>query len=104
MFVAYIIKGITLTGYRLITLWQMLWYTVTVVVRLQQGHSITTLELTTITFAVVMLATSAMWFLKPQISVVTKIKTKNECTMDTIRDFARHQVRLLKRCYMVPKT
>ncbi len=81
----------------------MLWYTVTVVVRLQQGYSITTLELTTITFAVVMLATSAMWFLKPQISTITKIHTRNECRMEAVRDFARHQVRLPQRCCMILK-
>lgn len=74
------------------------------VVRLQQGYSITTLELTIITLAIVMLTTSAMWFLKLQISIVTKIQTKNMCRMETIRDFARHQVRLLRRCYMISKT
>ncbi|XWX00206.1 hypothetical protein V2A60_008226 [Cordyceps javanica] len=74
-----------------ITLWQMLWYTITVGVRLQHGYSITTLELTTVTFAVVMLATSAMLFLKPQISTVTYLHTKGMCSMASVREFARHK-------------
>lgn len=78
--------------FRLITLWQLLWYVVTVMMRVHDGYSITTLELTTVTFAVVMFATSAFWFCKPQVNGVKCLTTTNECTVASIRDYARHHV------------
>lgn len=52
----------------------------------------TTLELTAMSFAVVMIVTSASWYFKPSISQATILDTKNGRTIRAIRDFARLEV------------
>ena len=50
---------------RLITVWQVLWFSVTCIGRLVQHIGLTTLELTTLGFILLMLATSFCWRHKP---------------------------------------
>lgn len=50
--------------YRLLTIFQALWFTASTIARPIQGLSMTTLELTTISFVIVMFATSYCWLHK----------------------------------------
>ncbi|KAI1120294.1 hypothetical protein F5Y10DRAFT_290027 [Nemania abortiva] len=75
---------------RLFTVWQVLWFSVTVIQRARNGLPTTTLELTTLNFVVVMIATSICWFRKPAITTPQSIPTKNEKRMCQIRSSARY--------------
>jgi hypothetical protein len=57
--------GLLTIGGRTITAAQALWFLVNSIARLAQGMAITTLELTTLSFVVVMFATSISWLHKP---------------------------------------
>ncbi|TLD17436.1 uncharacterized protein PgNI_00027, partial [Pyricularia grisea] len=74
---------------RIITIWQALWFTITEVQRVANGYPMTTLELTAISFAVVMMATSGSWYFKPSITQATYLNTKNQRTVKLIRKHAR---------------
>ncbi|KAI6349780.1 hypothetical protein MCOR25_010633 [Pyricularia grisea] len=74
---------------RIITIWQALRFTITEVQRVANGYPMTTLELTAISFAVVMMATSGSWYFKPSITQATYLNTKNQRTVKLIRKHAR---------------
>ncbi|KAL8326457.1 hypothetical protein RB597_002976 [Gaeumannomyces tritici] len=74
---------------KIITVWQAFWFVVTEIQRITRGYPITTLELTAMSFAVVMIATSASWYFKPSISQVIILDTKDNRTIRAIRNFAR---------------
>lgn len=78
---------------RILVLWQVLWFSATEFNRIANGHPITTLELTALTFACVMVATSAVWYYKPSISNPETLETKDGRTVDFIRDYARYTVK-----------
>ncbi|PKS07213.1 hypothetical protein jhhlp_005815 [Lomentospora prolificans] len=78
-----------LTIYRVITLFQVLWFTITEIRRTAAGYPMTTLELTALTYAFIMVATSVVWYRKPSISQPTLIHTKNYRSAWEIRNIAR---------------
>ncbi|RAK82203.1 uncharacterized protein BO72DRAFT_420195 [Aspergillus fijiensis CBS 313.89] len=65
---------------RLIAVSQAFWFLVSTFERFRLGISVTTLELTTVAFSLMMLATSITWFHKPSISRPRHISTKNDIT------------------------
>ncbi|KAL8357040.1 hypothetical protein RB598_002052 [Gaeumannomyces tritici] len=77
---------------KVITVWQAFWFIVTEIQRTANGYPMTTLELTAISFAVVMIATSASWYFKPSICQPTILCTKDDKTIQAIRDSARLEV------------
>lgn len=80
---------------RFITIFQAFWFFVTEIQRFRQGLPITTLELTTISFTLVMFATSATWYFKPSITRPQRISTKNNKTVHEIRESIEQNVRIL---------
>ncbi|KAI0812140.1 hypothetical protein GGR55DRAFT_688163 [Xylaria sp. FL0064] len=73
---------------RLLTVWQVLWFSVAEIQRAREGLPTTTLELTALSFVVVMIATSVCWFRKPSIST-PQIPTKNGKLIYEIRADAK---------------
>ncbi|ROT42542.1 hypothetical protein SODALDRAFT_326702 [Sodiomyces alkalinus F11] len=76
---------------RILVLWQVIWFSATEFHRIANGHPITTLELTALTFACVMVATSAVWYFKPSIANAEILETREGRTVAFIRDCARHK-------------
>ncbi|RAH64382.1 uncharacterized protein BO66DRAFT_242417 [Aspergillus aculeatinus CBS 121060] len=74
---------------RLITVFQAFWFLVSTFERFRLGISVTTLELTTVAFALVMLASSITWFYKPSITRPRYISTKNDITVQAIRELMK---------------
>lgn len=74
---------------RVITIFQAFWFGAGIVERACTGLSMTTMELTTSSFVLVMLATSAAWYHKPSITKPRYISTKNLQSVQTIRDFSQ---------------
>ncbi|KAK3318837.1 hypothetical protein B0H66DRAFT_517213 [Apodospora peruviana] len=72
-----------------IVVWQVMWFTVTEIDRIAHGYPLTTLELTALSFSLMMVATSASWYFKPSISRGITIETKNGRTVEEIRAIAR---------------
>lgn len=81
----------------LITIFQALWFFVREIQRFHEGLPITTLELTTVSFTLVMFATSATWYFKPSITRPQFISTKNGKTAHEIRESIRQNVGILAR-------
>ncbi|KAH8429471.1 uncharacterized protein LDX57_007133 [Aspergillus melleus] len=71
---------------RVITIFQAFWFFVGELERFAQGLPITTLELTTISFTLVMFATSATWYYKPSIAQPRFVHTKNDIAVQEIRE------------------
>lgn len=66
--------------------------------RVKRGYPITPLELTALSFTVIMFATSVCWYLKPSITYPQTIHTRvdensRQATVQSIREFAREEVR-----------
>ncbi|KAK4124777.1 hypothetical protein N657DRAFT_655003 [Parathielavia appendiculata] len=86
----------------LITLWKVLWFTVSELQRVAQGLSMTTLELTALTFSITMSITSLCWFAKPTISVPTMLHTKGGRSIEEIRNMANPSRASLSTWYRTP--
>ncbi|PYI31322.1 hypothetical protein BP00DRAFT_396510 [Aspergillus indologenus CBS 114.80] len=74
---------------RLIAVSQAFWFLVSTFERFRLDISVTTLELTTVAFSLMMLATSITWFHKPSISRPRHISTKNDITVQAIREIIK---------------
>ncbi|KAJ4391059.1 hypothetical protein N0V93_004673 [Gnomoniopsis smithogilvyi] len=74
---------------RLIAIWQVFWFSVTELRRMQLGLPITTIELTALTFGGVMICTSILWYHKPCITIPTIIHLKADKTVQAVRLAAR---------------
>lgn len=74
---------------RLLAVFQMLWFSAGLIQRASKGYEITTLELTTASFAVIMFSTSAIWYCKPSITQPRFISTKDSKTIMEIREFSQ---------------
>ncbi|KAL2016206.1 hypothetical protein VTK56DRAFT_4063 [Thermocarpiscus australiensis] len=74
---------------KLITLWQVFWFSVSELQRAREGLPMTTFELTALSFSLTMLVTSLCWYAKPTISRPTMLKTKDGRTIESIRAMAR---------------
>ncbi|KAK7512502.1 uncharacterized protein IWZ02DRAFT_493928 [Phyllosticta citriasiana] len=79
---------------RAITVFQAFWFIVTEIQRVKIGLPMTTLELTALSFAFIMFATSLAWYSKPSITKPRPIATKNGKTVEEIREFARRHTHL----------
>lgn len=75
--------------YRLLTIWQVLWFSVAEIQRVRNGLPMTTLELTALSYAFVIVVTSICWYRKPAITRPQYIPTKNKKTIDEIRADAK---------------
>ncbi|KAH8906164.1 hypothetical protein BR93DRAFT_951775 [Coniochaeta sp. PMI_546] len=75
---------------QVIVVWQVTWFIVTETQRLIEGLPMTTLELTALSFSVMMIITSAVWYHKPTIARPVTISTKNDRTVEEIRSLARN--------------
>lgn len=78
---------------RLLTVWQVFWFSVAELQRVRDGLPMTTLELTALSFVFLMIATSICWFRKPSITYPRMIPTKDGKSMDEIRAAAKELVR-----------
>ncbi|KAL3450508.1 hypothetical protein BJX65DRAFT_315965 [Aspergillus insuetus] len=78
---------------RLITAFQAIWFLVGEIERHRRGLPMTTLELTTISFVMVMLATSIAWCRKPCIMKPVFISTSDGHTVESIREYMKAHVR-----------
>lgn len=86
----------------LITIFQAFWFFIREIQRFRKGLPITTLELTTISFTLVMFATSATWYFKPSITRPRCISTKNDKTVQEIRESIEQNASILaKHSYLV---
>lgn len=81
----------------MITVLQTFWFFAGIIQRGCTGLSMTTLELTTSSFALIMFATSAAWYRKPSITRPRFIFTKNSKTIQNIREFSQVNVSKIKR-------
>ncbi|ETS86955.1 hypothetical protein PFICI_00783 [Pestalotiopsis fici W106-1] len=70
---------------RLITMWQVLWFSIAEIQRARTGLPLTTLELTALSYAFVIIITSVCWYRKPAITHPRNVPTKNDKTIDEIR-------------------
>ncbi|KAF3012861.1 hypothetical protein E8E14_010940 [Neopestalotiopsis sp. 37M] len=70
---------------RLITMWQVLWFSIAEIQRARTGLPMTTLELTALSYAFVIIITSVCWYRKPAITHPRTIPTRNNKTIDEIR-------------------
>ncbi|KAJ5219256.1 uncharacterized protein N7498_001355 [Penicillium cinerascens] len=77
---------------RVITVLQAAWFFVGICGRWHAGLPVTTLELTTISFVVIMFATSTIWFFKPSFDRPLSITTKDSKSIQSIRDFSQREV------------
>ncbi|KAI0515448.1 hypothetical protein F5B22DRAFT_656120 [Xylaria bambusicola] len=84
-------RNTTDTLSRLVTVWQVLWFSVAEIQRVRDGLPTTTLELTALSFVVVMIATSVCWFRKPSITIPQTIPTKGGKLVYNIRANAKEQ-------------
>ncbi|KAL8388899.1 hypothetical protein RB595_009005 [Gaeumannomyces hyphopodioides] len=74
---------------KFITIWQVTWFIITQAQRLAKGYTITTLEITALSFCANTIATSACWYYKPSIEQSIFLDTKGSVTIAAIRDSAR---------------
>lgn len=74
---------------RLITVLQTLWFFAGMIQRVREGLPVTTLELTSSSFAIIMFATSAAWHCKPFITQPRYISTKDSTSIQSIREFSQ---------------
>ncbi|KAI1419447.1 hypothetical protein F5Y12DRAFT_793767 [Xylaria sp. FL1777] len=84
-------RNTTDTLSNLVTIWQVIWYSVAEIQRTRDGLPMTTLELTSLSFVVMMIATSICWFRKPSITIPQSIPTKNGKLIYKIRADAKEQ-------------
>jgi hypothetical protein len=74
---------------RLVTIWQALWFSITELQRAGQGLPMTTLELTALSFVLLMIVTEIFWLKKPSLMKPQSIPTKDDRTVEEIRAFAK---------------
>jgi hypothetical protein len=74
---------------RMLTVWQALWFSVTELQRWRNGLPLTTLELTALSFVLIMLFTELLWLRKPSLMKPRNIPTKDDRTVQDIRRFAK---------------
>lgn len=70
----------------------MTWFAVIEFQRIAKGLPMTTLELTTLSFVPVLLATTLLWYHKPSITTPSIIRTKGDKTIERIRQDAKDAV------------
>jgi hypothetical protein len=76
----------------IITVFQAAWFTIKELARIHKGYAISTLELTTLSFCFITFIISALWYHKPSISKPQFISTKDNITIEEIREYARCNV------------
>ncbi|KAI1365239.1 hypothetical protein F5Y08DRAFT_328217 [Xylaria arbuscula] len=76
---------------KLVTVWQVLFFSITELQRIRKGLSTTTIEITALSYAAAMIATSVCWFKKPSITKPQTITTKNGKLVYQIRTEAQEQ-------------
>jgi hypothetical protein len=76
----------------LITIFQAFLFFVSEIQRARLGLPMTTLEVTAMSFSLVMFATSVTWCFKPSISRPRFIATKGDKSVESIRAYARQHV------------
>ncbi|KAL1840806.1 hypothetical protein VTJ49DRAFT_7705 [Mycothermus thermophilus] len=74
---------------KLITLWQVFWFTTTELQRVSRGLPMTVFELTALSFSLTMLVTSVCWYAKPTISKPITLLTREGRSVESIRAAAR---------------
>ncbi|KAH8884940.1 hypothetical protein GQ53DRAFT_597647, partial [Thozetella sp. PMI_491] len=74
---------------RIITVFQVFFFSVTEIQRVRLGLPMTTLELMALSFSFVMIATSMVWYLKPSIRRPRFIETTDRKTAEEIRQYAK---------------
>ncbi|KAH7327856.1 hypothetical protein B0I35DRAFT_2627 [Stachybotrys elegans] len=74
---------------RLITLWQVIWFSITELERFRLGLPMTTLELTTLSFVLSMVGTELCWIRKPSAMTPRFIHTKDGKQLQEIRQWAK---------------
>ncbi|EXK27644.1 hypothetical protein IWW34DRAFT_697593 [Fusarium oxysporum f. sp. albedinis] len=74
---------------RIITVFQAAWFTIKELARIHKGYPISTLELTTLSFCFITFMISVLWYHKPSISKPQFINTKDNITVEEIREYAR---------------
>lgn len=79
---------------KVVVLWQVMWFIITELQRVRDGLPLTEIELTALSFSVVMIVTSGCWFYKPTITRPVTISTKDGRTVEEIRAMARDTVRI----------
>lgn len=85
--------------YRVITIWQVLWFTISECTRFAYGYTVTAMEFTTLTFSFMMFLASLFWYHKPSILSPLLIPTKDDRTIAQIRDLAQQTVsKMLDHC------
>jgi hypothetical protein len=84
------------SGRSVITIFQTFWFGAGIVERACTGLSMTTMELTTSSFVLLMLATSAAWYHKPSITQPRFICSKNSQSVQSIRNFSQANVSKVK--------
>jgi hypothetical protein len=80
---------------RVIVIWEVLWFAITELGRLAVGFPMTTLELTTLTFCGVMIASSILWYRKPAVARARTVLLKDGLTVEAVRSAARGSVSYL---------
>jgi hypothetical protein len=78
--------------FSIITIFQTFWFIVSEIERVALGLPMTTLELTAISFSMMMFCTSVTWHYKPYVSRPRCIHTKNSQTVQAIRYYAQRHV------------
>ncbi|KAJ4127088.1 hypothetical protein NW768_008713 [Fusarium equiseti] len=68
---------------RLVTIWQATWFSITFIARLIQGLHVTTMELTAVSFVVILFGTAWCWKVKPS-DVGTTITLESHVRMEDI--------------------
>ncbi|KEY66030.1 hypothetical protein S7711_06938 [Stachybotrys chartarum IBT 7711] len=74
---------------RLLTVWQALWFSVAELQRARQGLPMTPLELTALSFVLLMLITEIFWLKKPSLMKPRSIPTKDDRNISDILDYAK---------------
>lgn len=77
---------------RVIVIWQVTFFMITCTARLSKGYSFTILEVITCSYAGALLPVSLLWYHKPAVSVPVRLQTRDNRTMQTIRDQAKATV------------
>ncbi|KAK5658114.1 hypothetical protein OQA88_2670 [Cercophora sp. LCS_1] len=90
---------------RIIAAWQAVWFSVIEIQRLRNGLPMSALELTTLSYVFVMLATQVCWIRKPSITRPETVTTKGNEAVSQIRAWAKnntHPDLVLEEWYRTP--
>jgi len=90
---------------RLLTFWQVLWFTATELQRAKEGLPMSTLELTTLAYSITTMFALLCWLKKPTISTSITLHTKNGATLSSIRQNAKLTVSIYpgRRLFPTPR-